>query len=137
MPATIEVLSNDFEKLIKRLVANSADIARDNALAIEKRAKENVRVKTGSAQAAIYTLADGHDGYSDAVSEAQSRNAHVQIVPKADIPNGQEAVVAGAAAHNLVLEYGGLHTPAYPYLTPAAEAQKRPFEEAMTRVLDE
>ena len=98
-------------------VADAAHELRDNA-------SEYAAYETGSLAASIYvTTHDGSD-YAERVSDAESRNPKVVILPEVEAPAMSDAVVGVAAEHGLFQEYGTRYMPAHPFLTPAAEEQR-------------
>lgn len=138
MTATLEVKLNHFPELLALLHEETKRVVAETAQRIEEGGKERVAVKTGSAKAGIYSITYDHDGYDEAAANAKSVNDKVGLAPKVDKPENEHvALVAGAVAHNIDLEYGTSHMGAQPYLTPAAEKEREAFETAMSRVLYE
>jgi HK97 gp10 family phage protein len=105
---TVTIASNLLPRLARELRPRAARIVRKTALDIEAGAKRRSRVDTGAMQNAWQTEMTGET----------------------------EATVSNAVEHVLYNEFGTVRMGAQPMATPAAEAARGPFVEAMRKLLD-
>lgn len=107
--STVRIVSNDLPKLRGELRPRAGRIVRATALGIETDAKGRAPVDTGALRASIHTEMTGETS----------------------------ATVAPGVDYAAAVEYGTARGgPAQPYLTPAAEAARPRFVEAMKKLLD-
>ncbi len=108
MAITVKVTSNRLSALSKKFLSGVRAAVSDTAHAIEADAKQRAPVDTGLLRSSIQARKIG-----DA-----------------------EAVVEVGADYGVHQEYGTHKMSAQPFLTPAAEAQRAPFEARLKKVLD-
>jgi HK97 gp10 family phage protein len=125
MKSSVRVVFNKFPEMADRLPPGAADVVRKTAMDIEGRAKAIVAVDTGALKGSI--------------GSKQEVNMATRI----------EWVVAPHTDYAIYVEYGTgrrgdpavPHTDAImgmaprPYMTPAAEAMREPFYQAMRALL--
>ena len=107
MSITVKVSLNRFGALSSQLRQGVDAIVQTTAAAIEGDAKQRAPVDTGFLRNSIQTRK---------VGEA-------------------EAMVEVGASYGVHQEYGTVHQTGTPFLTPAAEAQRAPFEARLKQVL--
>lgn len=96
---------------------------------------EQGAVDTGSLLNSIYSETPGNSNYSWATGQAKRDNPAAGIVPRIAPANDMQAIVGVGVEHGVYVEYGAAHMPARPFMTPAAEAIRPVFENAMRRLL--
>lgn len=112
---------NNFEEIAKKLRKATSEIVRKTALDIEAGAKLKAPVDTGYLKNSIYaSTAQGSD-YSTGLPEVKPAN-------------DQEAIVGVGAEYGQYVEYGTVHMAAQPFLTPAVEANRQAFIDAMSHL---
>src|SRR4029434_3335554 len=99
MPATVQIVYNHFPRITARLRPAVRTIVMETCFAIETTAKIKVPVDTGTLMGSIQTEPTGET-------------------------SGQ---VATNIEYSVYVEYGTVHMAARPYMTPAAEAERRHF----------
>jgi HK97 gp10 family phage protein len=109
MPARVHVVRDDFARLAVALHREAAAVVEDTARQIESRAKGHT-----SARIAKTIGTDTDRGGLRATVYAGDKD---------------QAIHAG------FIEYGAAHTPARPFLTPAAEAEESQFRSRLRSVL--
>jgi len=111
MSITVKLVTNQFGNLGGKLAGQVRAAVSDTAHAIEADAKQRAPVDTGALRSSIST---------QVISDTE---AHVNV----------------AADYGAYVEYGhragGSFVAAQPFLTPAAEAQRAPFEARLKKVL--
>lgn len=102
-------LSNNFGKIADGLRPKAAAVVSKIAHTIEADAKSRAAVDTGAMRASISVVMDG------------------------DL----SATIAPTVDYAVFVEYGTSRgAPAQPFMTPAAEAARQPFEAAMAKILE-
>lgn len=116
-------------ELAAKLEETVSKVVRKTAFDIQAMAAAAAPVDTGFLKNSIYVVTgDGESTYG----RAQEPSGSQQLLPEVDHPAKKtEAIVAVGAEYGLYVEYGSVHGPAQPYLTPAAETMKTQFEHAM------
>ena len=107
--STITITFNRFPEIAAKLPRETSAVVRKTAYDVEAAAKMVVPVDTGALKNSITTEMEG------------------------DL----SAIVAPHTEYAVFVEYGTSRgSPAQPYMTPAAEANRGPFEQAMTQMLN-
>jgi HK97 gp10 family phage protein len=99
MPSTVQIVYNHFPKLTAALRPAVRTIVQETILAIETTAKIKVPVDTGALRASILS----------------------------DMTGDTSGEVATNIEYSVYVEYGTVKMGAQPYMTPAAEAERRHF----------
>lgn len=105
---TVQVLSNRLPQIAAGLRPKASQIVRRTALSIEAGAKRVVPVDTGNLKNSLQT----------------------QMV------SDLEAEVGTVVEYGPYVEFGTSRQPAQPYLGPAAEAERGPFRQAMSELVE-
>ena len=108
MSSTIRIEFNRFPEIAAKLPIEASAVVRKTAYDVEGAAKQIVPVDTGALKNSISTTMD----------------------------SDLSATVAPATEYAAFVEFGTRHMGAQPYMTPAAEANRGPFEQAMTQLLN-
>ncbi len=108
MAITVRVTNNRLGALSVTLKAGIREAVSSTVFAVEADAKQRSPVDTGALRSSISGRMTGDT----------------------------EGVVEVGAAHGIFQEYGTRHQSAQPYLTPAAEAQRAPFEARIKKILN-
>ncbi len=104
------------------------DIIRKSAFDIEARAKAKAPVQFGFLKSSIYVRTHHESTYGDAGQEGDGTGV---MLPEVEQPEKHHAVIAVGANYGIYQEFGTVHMPAHPYLTPAAEEVRPEFEAAL------
>ncbi len=114
-------------------------VVRATAFAIEGTAKDNITavgaIDTGANKASIAAITDRESHYSAAAAEAQARNPRARVFPEPPQPDEHTALVAVGVEYGIYNEMGTVKMPARPYLQPAVETHREPFEQALAAVV--
>jgi HK97 gp10 family phage protein len=102
--ATVQILYNHIPRIAAALRPACGEIVQETILAIETGAKIVVPVDTGALRASI----------------------------ESDMTGDTSGEVATAIEYSVYVEYGTVHMAARPYMTPAAEAERRHFMRKMS-----
>lgn len=125
---------NKFGDIANVLPGIISQIVRKAALDVQSHAQVNAPVDTGFLKNSIYTVTSESSSYGSVSSPTKKDSS---ILPEVEKPeDDQTAYVAVGANYGLFVEAGTRHTPAHPYLSPAVEAVRPTFEEAMSKVED-
>lgn len=124
--ADVDIVFNHFGPIAEQLPKAASQIIRAAALKIEADAKRLAPVDTGFLKSSIYASTSQGSDYSG------TGGALPEVTPSSD----QEAIVGVGAEYAQYVEYGTWKMQAQPFLTPAAEAQRQPFLDAMTKLED-
>jgi hypothetical protein len=112
----------------------ASKVVRAGAFAVEGEAKNRAPVDLGALKGSIYTVTEGHDGYSAASGAAKQARPGVQTEPHPAPKNDLTAHTGPCVEYASALEFGHLtkpftksqgaqnYVPAQPYLIPAVEA---------------
>jgi HK97 gp10 family phage protein len=128
---------NHFDQLADEYDKKVGKLVRAAALKIERGAKERAPVDTGFLRNSIYVITE--DFSDDAGSFRRlARLAHgiPDVFPKLPAPGHNEALVAVGANYGVFVEYGTSRQGAHPYFTPAVEAERWPFEQALSQLME-
>lgn len=88
----------------------------------------------GKAAAVVKKTAFDLEAHAKSVVPVDTGNlkGHIETVIES---GGLAATVTAEAEYGIYIEMGTAHMPARPYMTPAAELVRGPFEQAMKKVL--
>ena len=112
----------------------AAKVVRKTAFDIQAAAQANAPVDTGFLKNSIYVVTRDTSTYG----QVQSPEADQTLLEQVEAPHEQTtAIVAVAANYGAYVEYGTVHGPAQPYLTPAVEKIKPEFDRALDKILAE
>lgn len=103
MASTIQITYDHFPQLAAQLPVACGEIVQETLFDIETGAKLRVAVDTGALRASI----------------------------QGEMTGETSGEVATNIEYSVYQEYGTIHMPAHPYMTPAAEAARRPFMRKM------
>ncbi len=121
--------TRELDRIASALGTNRNAIVRKAAFEIESEAKQNAPYETTALRNSIYTVTDGHNGYSNASGAAKSKRPDIETEAHPEPPEGS-AYVGPCVEYAARIEYGfndtdslgrRYHQAAQPYLTPAAE----------------
>lgn len=127
-------ISNKWDKAISQVV-------RKTAFDIQARAQANAPVDTGFLKASIYTVTWKSSNYGQGKRSKTGGKTKFtgtyELFPEIEKPyDDQTAYVAVGATYGEYVEYGTVHMPAQPYMTPAIEAVRPSFEAALGKIED-
>lgn len=86
---------------------------------------------TGSMAEGVYVATAKGSDYGERTAAARAANPEVVILEEITPDGPQEAIVGCAAGHSIYVEYGTVHMPAQPFLTPAAEVARGGLADAV------
>lgn len=133
------LLFNHTGRIADELADRVDAVVSKTALDIEADAKQNITdvgaIETGSMKASVYAATPLGSSYAANTGEARGLNPDAVILSPE--PHGEhEAVVAVGVEHGIYNEMGTVRMPPRPFLGPAAEANRRPFERALREVFE-
>src|SRR5690242_5901592 len=129
------VVYNILPEVAAKMLEGLEGIVNKTAFDIQAEAQKTIRandqVDTGFMFNSVYTEVGSGDNkhpYSDAgapVKEGQ------ELLPEVEKPKKYNAVVAVAANYGYFQEFGTVHQPARPFLTPAVEKVRPEYDKAL------
>lgn len=120
---------NHFEQLADEIDQKANQLVRAAAFKIERGAKQRAAVDTGFMRNSIYVRTeDSSDRQSGGGGPGQT------LFPELEAAAHNEAWIAVGALYGIFLEYGTSKMAAQPYLTPAVEAERQPFLDAVRQL---
>lgn len=133
---SVRITRDRLGELSELMRENASKAVRATAFNIVLDAQGYAPVDTGALKNSIYVVTDDNSGYQNASSDARAVSADVEMLPEMAAPKSDlTAIVAVGAEYGLYVEMGTVNAPAQPYLEPAAENNRRPFEQAMKGIL--
>lgn len=134
-----KLVFNKLPALAGALAPLASQVVRKTAFDIMTGSQSAAPVDTGALKNSHYVATHDDSSYSRSVADAKAAAAgkrrKVKVLPEVQRPGELQAVVAVAVEYAAPVEYGSSRRGATPYLTPAAEAQRKPFEQAMAQVV--
>lgn len=124
-----DLLPEMAEKLAKAL----DEAVKKAAFDIQAAAQAAAPVDTGFLKNSIYVETHSESTYGQ-IAEPTSPTA--TVLPEVEKPKEHQAVVAVGANYGVYVEFGTVHGPAQPYLTPAAAIVEPQFIAALTKMED-
>lgn len=125
----VVIVYNLLPELAVRLEETVSKIVRKTAFDIQAKAAAAAPIQTGFLKNSIYVVTGAGESTYGRVQEPSGSQ---ELLPEVDRPaHKTEAIVAVGANYGIYVEYGSVHGPAQPYLTPAAEVMKVQFMHAM------
>lgn len=132
--------------LMRRLPVRSRQAVDDTSNSIRDMARQLAPRDTGSLAASLYVSNGETSDYSQCAAAARGLN-HNAVIEQEVRPefvlslfgstsNAFVALVASAVGHAVFQEHGTRFQSAQPFLTPAIEAHRDPFVQAMSHVAD-
>lgn len=118
----IQIQLGDLGPLQAALRARAAELVAKAAFDIEAVAKQLAPVDTGALKNSISAVTAAGSDYDANVGIAQGLNPQAQIAAAPEPADELEAFVVVPVHYAAYLEYGTVHMPAQPFLTPAVEA---------------
>lgn len=128
----IKLDTREMDRIIKQSGLKARQVVKRLAFKVEAGAKMRAALKTGALRNSIYTIADRHDGYSQASSAAKGANGKVITGPIPTPSDKDVAHVGPAVNYGAYVEFGTHRMAAQPYLTPAVEAMAQEFNDGKT-----
>jgi HK97 gp10 family phage protein len=120
---------NHFDKVSDELIKALGDVVSKTAFDIQALAASNAPVDTGFLKNSVYTVTSKSSNYDGSGGE--------KMLSETPVPdNDLTAYVGVGANYGIYLEYGTVHQPAQPYLTPAVESVFPAFEAAIEAIDD-
>jgi HK97 gp10 family phage protein len=105
-----------------------SQMVRKAAFDIQANAQVNAPVDTGFLRNSIYTVTDEGSSYGKG-------GAGGELLPEIEpVAVPTEAYVAVGANYGIFVEYGTVHTPSQPYLTPSVDKVRESFQMAIERL---
>ncbi len=92
----------------------------------------NGQVDTGFMKNSVYVVTHDESTYNDVQAPEEGQ----ELLPQVEKPKAHEAVIAVGASYGVYQEFGTMHQPARPYLTPAAEFVRPQFIHALEKMED-
>lgn len=118
----VQVTLGDLGPLQAALRARAAALVAKAALDIEAAAKQRAPVDTGALKNSISAVTINGSDYDANVAAAQGLNPEAQIAAAPQPADELEAFVVVPVHYAAYQEFGTVHMPAQPFLTPAIEA---------------
>lgn len=143
---TMEIRSNKLPGLANAIHRKLVQVVTKTAFDIERDAKGRAPVDTGALRASIYTVTATSSGYGAAIGQAKaaanrrtkkrkrkglSAGTVPLFFPEVNVSRDTEAIVAVAACYGLFIEFGTIRMAAQPFFTPAIEAHRQEFLDAV------
>ena len=131
-----EVVYNRIPELSEAIHKAIGRAVRKAAFDIQAEAQRNVPVRTGFLKSSIYVVTKDTSTYGKALNKAFKGGHDVtRLLDEVEKPEDDEtAYVAVGAEYGVYVEYGTCNMSAQPYLTPAFDAVKPAFLEALSRL---
>ena len=123
---------NHFDEVSDALPGILSQVVRKTAFGIQSDAQSLAPRDTGFLANSIYVKTSKDSSYSE-VGQPTREGAHL-LAEVETPPDDQTAYVAVGANYGIFLEYGTVHQPAQPYLTPAVEAGQEALEQAASAI---
>lgn len=122
---------NHLPELAKALRHAASQLMRKACFDIQANAAAAAPVDTGFMKSALYVITGAGDNtYGQGVGNGP-------LLPPVEAPTSEtEGVIAGGAEYTAYVELGTSRMPARPFLLPAAESEREPFEQAFSRLED-
>ena len=117
-----DVLAAEYDHLVNQVV-------RKVAFDLEKGAKARAPVLTGFLRSSIYVRTED--------SSDMALSGSGPSFPEVEAPGHNNALVAVGAEYGIYVEFGTHRASARPYLVPAAEAVRQPFQQALEKVAEQ
>lgn len=124
----IVVVYNILPEVAERMEQALSQIVRKTAFDLQAMAQTAAPVDTGFLKNSIYVVTDDKSTYSNNASPSK---AGQELLPEVERPEKNHAVVAVGANYGAYVEYGTVHGPPQPYLTPAVEMMRPEFIRAL------
>lgn len=123
---------NHFDEVADALPDILSKVVRKTALDIQSDAQSLAPRDTGFLANSIYVKTSKDSTYSQ-VEQPTEKDA--SLLEEVDSPpDDQTAYVAVGSNYGIYVEYGTVHQPAQPYLTPAVEAGQEALEKAASAI---
>ena len=107
-------------------------VVRKAAFDIQAMAQTMAPVDTGFLKNSIYVVTHDYSNYSAAERKSSKKNADAELLPEVEPPlDSHEACIAVGADYGMYVEFGTIHQPPQPYLTPAVELEMPVFQMAV------
>ena len=123
---------NDFDQVADALPDILSNVVRKAAFEIQSDAQSLAPRDTGFLANSIYVKTSRESTYSQVEQPTEKDASLLQEVDTP--PDDQTAYVAVGANYAVYVEYGTVHQPAQPYLTPAVEAGQTALEKAASAI---
>ena len=131
-PGELIVIYDLLPEIAAKIDEVASKVIRKAAFDLQAQAQANAPVDTGFLKNSIYVEMQDTSTYG----QAQDPQGDQTLLPEVEKPsNKTTAIVAVGANYGIFVEYGSVHGPPQPYLTPAAEMVKPEFERAMDKIL--
>lgn len=122
---------NHFPQIAEQLHKAVGEIVRAAAFKIQAGAQQRCPVLTGFTRSSIYVETSDSSTYGSGVSGDGT------LLPEEPTPEDDTTAIIGVgSAIGIYLELGTRHMPSRPYVVPAVEEQRSPFETALSRIED-
>lgn len=127
---------NHFAELAEQYDQTINKLVRAAAFKIERGAKQRAAVDTGAMRASIYVRTEDTSDYGKTGLKALGRNKDVFLFPEVEQPTHNEALIAVGVSYGIFVEYGTSKMAAQPFMTPAYEAERQPFLNAIHKLIE-
>lgn len=124
---------NNWDKIAERFDKAISQIVRKSALDIQAGYQQRAHVDTGFMKNSAYVVTSDSSSYGN-VQQPQKGQELLPEIAKPD--DDHTAYMAIGANYAYIEEFGGVHHPAHPALTPAFEAVRPSFEAALGKIED-
>ena len=123
---------NNFGNIADALPDVLSKVVRKTAFDIQSDAQSLAPRDTGFLANSIYVKTSKDSSYSQVGQPSKEGSSLLQEVEAP--PDDQTAYIAVGANYGVYLEYGTVHQPPQPYLTPAVEAGQEALEAAASEI---
>jgi len=110
------------------IVGETAHVIRDNASAGAPR-------DTGSLAASVYVVTPTESDYGQRTADAMARDSKAEMLSEVERPEPGNAYIGVAASHGVFNEEGTVRMAARPFLRPAAEAERQPYQDRIAATI--
>lgn len=132
MAGELVVVYNLLPEIAEKIDRDAGKVVRKAAFNIQARAQSLAPVDTGFLKNSIYTVTSTSSNYASAERKSTKKNADAELLPEVEPPiDSHEAYIAVGANYGIYVEYGSIHGPPQPFLTPAVEIEMPVFQMAI------
>ena len=124
-------MANGFDDVADQLHTLASQAVRKVAFDLQANAASKAPVDTGFLRSSIYVVTSDDSTYGQASSAPEGAS----LLPQVDAPDDDlTAYVGVGASYAVYQELGTVHSPAQPFLTPAAEQAKQTLDAVMDAI---
>lgn len=123
---------NNWDKIADQFETAVDQVVRKTAFDIQADAASMAPVDTGFLKNSIYVATWDASTYG----QGGFGGLHQELLPEVDTPDEHEAIIGVGASYGEYVEFGTAHQSPQPYLEPAVDWARGPFEDALGKIED-